>query len=143
MSYLESCIFCKIIRGSIPSHKILETGKLLAFLDINPIAEGHILFVPKYHGARLHDIPEEYLAELLPAARSIAAKLFASKNIAYNVLQNNGQLAHQEVDHVHFHLIPKRSSEEGLSIGWPSKSISQEKLAQTAASMRADLEESQ
>ena len=100
MSFLDSCIFCKIIKGAIPCHKVLETGKILAFMDVNPLSLGHILIIPKYHGERLHNIPEEYLSDILPAARRIAQVIFTEKGIAYNILQNNGKLAHQEVDHV-------------------------------------------
>jgi diadenosine tetraphosphate (Ap4A) HIT family hydrolase len=53
-----ACIFCKIIRGEIPSFKLLETDKILAFLDINPLSRGHALLIPKTHGEKLHDVPD-------------------------------------------------------------------------------------
>jgi diadenosine tetraphosphate (Ap4A) HIT family hydrolase len=139
MSLLDSCLFCKIIKGSIPCHKVFETAKALAFLDINPLAEGHVLVIPKTHGERLHMVPEEYLCEMLPVASRIARKLFGEKGIEYNLLQNNGKLAHQEVDHVHFHIIPKRSSDDGLGIRWVSHSVSQDQLAKTAEEFCAAL----
>lgn len=123
MSLSPSCIFCKIIRGEIPCKKIAETAKAYAFLDVGPTAKGHALIIPKYHGEKLHNIPDEYLADLLPLAKKIA---IASKlDIAglggdgYNILQNNGTIAHQVVPHVHVHLIPKRDRETGLVVGWP------------------------
>jgi len=132
MSLSPSCIFCKIIRGEIPSKKLAETSKAYAFLDIGPTARGHALVIPKYHGEKLHNIPDEYLADLLPLAKKIAV---ASKlDIAgldgdgYNVLQNNGSIAHQVVPHVHFHLIPKRSKETGLVVGWPQPEDAKESL---------------
>lgn len=133
MALLEGaggCIFCKIIRGVIPCHKIFETTKTFAFLDINPLSEGHILVIPKFHGERLHLIPEEYLKDLLPTTSLIAQKAFGDKGIDYNILQNNGRLAHQEVDHVHFHIIPKRNSDEGLGIKWITKPTSQQVLSE-------------
>lgn len=91
-------IFCKIIAGKIPSKKLYETEKTFAFLDIGPIAPKHCLVIPKYHGAKLTDIPDEHLQELLPIAKKLAK---ASGAEQYNILQNNGRLAHQQVDHVH------------------------------------------
>ena len=66
--------------------------------DIGPISEGHALVIPKYHGAKLDEIPDEHLTELLPVAKKIAIATGAEQ---YNVLQNNGRMAHQMVDHVH------------------------------------------
>jgi diadenosine tetraphosphate (Ap4A) HIT family hydrolase len=113
-----ACIFCKIIKGDIPSFKLFESDKVLAFLDINPLSKGHALVVPKRHGAKLTDIPDDTLAEILPVVKKLA-KATGAEN--YNVLQNNGRIAHQEVDHVHFHMIPKPNAAEGMSIGWPQQ----------------------
>lgn len=140
MNLLESCIFCKIIKGTIPCHKIFETAKTLAFLDINPLSEGHILMIPKMHGERLHQLDEDYLADLLPVASRIARKTLGEKGIDYNILQNNGRLAHQEVDHVHFHIIPKRNAGEGLGIEWSPISMTQDKLAAFAEEIRSSLQ---
>jgi diadenosine tetraphosphate (Ap4A) HIT family hydrolase len=76
------------------------------------------LIIPKYHGAKLHDIPDDQLAEVLSVAKRIA---IAQDIQNYNILQNNGKIAHQVVDHVHFHLIPKPNEQEGLGISWPTK----------------------
>ncbi|PWN41852.1 HIT-like protein, partial [Ceraceosorus guamensis] len=93
-----NCIFCKIIAGQIPSMKLYEDDQTLAFLDIGPISRGHTLVIPKYHGAKLHDLPDETLGKILPVAKRLA---IASGAEDYNVLQNNGRAAHQLVDHVH------------------------------------------
>lgn len=135
----EACIFCRIIKGIIPCHKVYETAKTLAIMDINPISTGHILLIPKFHGERLHDIPEDILSDILPLAKRIASVDLMPNNIAYNILQNNGRLAHQEVGHVHFHLIPKRDTNEGLGIIWNTKSASQEELGKYASSISEEL----
>lgn len=92
-------------------------------MDIGPTAPGHALVIPKYHGAKLHNLPDEHLVEILPIAKRIAQALEldidSPEGQGYNVLQNNGRIAHQMVDHVHFHLIPKRNETEGLKVGWP------------------------
>jgi diadenosine tetraphosphate (Ap4A) HIT family hydrolase len=116
---MAACIFCKIIKGEIPSMKIFESEKTFAFLDIGPLSRGHSLIIPKFHGAKLHDIPDEHLHEVLSVTKKIA---MAQGVEDYNVLQNNGRIAHQMVDHVHFHLIPKPNEKEGLGVGWPQQS---------------------
>ncbi|RAL61985.1 hypothetical protein DID88_002474 [Monilinia fructigena] len=113
MASQAACIFCKIIKGDIPSFKLYESEKVLAFLDINPLSRGHALVIPKFHGEKLVDIPDDQLQEILPVVKKLVV---ASGAENYNVLQNNGRIAHQEVDH-----IPKPSTEEGLVIGWPQQ----------------------
>jgi diadenosine tetraphosphate (Ap4A) HIT family hydrolase len=120
-----NCIFCKIIAGKIPSMKLYETEKSYAFLDIGPIAKKHCLVIPKYHGAKLADVPDEHLEELLPIAKKLA---IASGAQDYNILQNNGRIAHQMVDHVHVHMIPKPNEEQGLIVGWPTQETEKEEL---------------
>lgn len=123
MSLSSSCLFCKIIKGEIPSLKIAETAKAYAFLDIGPTTWGHALIIPKYHAEKLTDTPDEYLTDLLPLAKRIAKALQLDiKSLdgdGFNILQNNGRIAHQVVPHVHVHLIPKRDEETGLIVGWP------------------------
>ncbi|EKV06991.1 Histidine triad (HIT) protein [Penicillium digitatum] len=120
-----ACIFCKIIKGEIPSMKLFESEKVLAFIDIQPLSRGHALVIPKFHGVKLTDIPDEDLLEILPVAKRIAK---ASGAEDFNILQNNGRIAHQVVDHVHFHMIPKPNEKEGLTIGWPCQEGDMAKL---------------
>ncbi|TFK40495.1 HIT-like protein [Crucibulum laeve] len=124
---LASCIFCKIIKGDIPSFKLIETEFSYSFLDIGPLSKGHALVIPKYHTEKMHELPDEYLTDVLPIAKKIALAQ-GVKN--YNILQNNGRIAHQEVDHVHFHVIPKplEGDQEGLVIGWPVQKLGKEEI---------------
>ncbi|MBW0469770.1 hypothetical protein O181_009485 [Austropuccinia psidii MF-1] len=130
-----SCIFCKIVLGQIPSFKVAETSTVLAFFDINPLSFGHTLIIPKYHGAKLHEIPDNYLSDILKVSKNIAIELGLKD---YNLLQNNGRIAHQEIDHVHFHVIPKptASDSEGLVIGWPCQKPDMESLVAKLSSWR-------
>jgi len=127
MASLATCLFCKIIKGDIPSYKLVETEKIFSFLDIQPLSKGHSLIIPKYHAEKFHELPDEYISDILPAAKKIA---LAFGFTDYNILQNNGRIAHQEVPHVHFHVIPKPSAgdSEGLVIGWPVHSAPKEEL---------------
>ncbi|KAI8141145.1 HIT-like domain-containing protein [Fennellomyces sp. T-0311] len=135
---IVDCIFCKIIRGEIPSHKIAETDKAYSFLDINPISDGHALVIPKYHSEFFHQVPDDYLADILPLARKVALASGLDEG-QYNLLQNNGPMAHQVVPHVHFHIIPKPSPEKGLKIGWPMEEASQDHLKGTLLRIKEKL----
>ncbi|KIK69874.1 hypothetical protein GYMLUDRAFT_67133 [Collybiopsis luxurians FD-317 M1] len=133
---LATCIFCKIIKGEIPSFKLIETDLSYSFLDIGPISKGHAMVIPKYHSAKLHELPDEYLSDILPIAKKIALAQGAEN---YNVLQNNGALAHQVVPHVHFHVIPKPNEEEGLIVGWPTKDTGKEELQKIYEELKGKL----
>ncbi|PIL27358.1 hypothetical protein GSI_10505 [Ganoderma sinense ZZ0214-1] len=76
----------------------------------------------------MDQVPDEYLAEILPLAKKIAKALGV---VDYNILQNNGKIAHQHVFHVHFHVIPKPNEAEGLGVGWPRVEQPKEVLAKT------------
>ncbi|KAI9822904.1 MAG: Adenosine 5'-monophosphoramidase [Thelocarpon impressellum] len=131
-----ACIFCKIIKGEIPSFKLFESDAVFAFLDIQPLSRGHALVIPKHHGALLTDIPDGALAEILPVVKKLAQATGAAE---YNVLQNNGRLAHQVVDHVHFHLIPKPNAAEGLGIVWPATESDKDALRRLGDEIRAKM----
>jgi len=136
----EHCLFCKIVRGSIPCHKLYETDLSLAFLDIAPVSEGHTQVIPKYHAVTIADLPDEYLRDIMPIAKKVALSTGVKD---FNILQNNGKLAFQHVDHVHFHVIPKPNEEEGMILSlednFKQKSPSQEELKITAERMRKAL----
>ena len=102
----DNCIFCKIIKGEIPSYTVYETEDVKAFMDINPMAKGHLLVIPKNHYTNLFDIDNETLRKIDEAIREIYPKL-KEKIGAEGVtrLQNN-ELG-QEVKHYHMHLIPR------------------------------------
>ena len=113
-----SCVFCKIVAGQIPCHRVYEDGEVLAFLDIGPLADGHLLVVPKGHYGRLEEMPPEVLGRLAATFPRLArAVLQATGAAGYNLLQNNGGVAQQEVPHVHFHIIP-RAAGDGLGYRW-------------------------
>jgi histidine triad (HIT) family protein len=118
---MAETIFTKIIKGEIPCHRVYEDELVLAFLDIGPLSPGHTLVIPKEVAAtlaELSDVSAAAIGRLLPRlCRAIKA---ATGCKAYNVLQNNGARAHQLVNHVHFHIIPKPDDRLGLGIQWPA-----------------------
>lgn len=121
---MAETVFTKILRGDIPCHKVYEDDQVLAFLDVNPIARGHTLVIPKEPAATLDALSDDAAAacgRVLP--RIARAVLAATGATAFNVLQNNGPDAHQAVFHVHFHIIPKHADGSGLGIGWKSSKL--------------------
>lgn len=116
-----NCIFCKIVAGEIPSLKLYEDDHVLSFLDIGPLADGHTLVIPKKHFSRLEEMsPDDVAAVTRVLPRLAAAVLRATGAPGYNVLQNNGTVSGQAVDHVHIHIIP-RVEADGLGYRWNAK----------------------
>ena len=102
------CIFCKIVAGEIPAHKVYEDERTLAFLDIMPAARGHTLVIPKEHAAGIDDINPDTLAATMVCAQTVARILRSRlQPDGLNVFQNNGAAAGQEVFHFHLHLVPQ------------------------------------
>tara|TARA_B100001996_G_scaffold347234_1_gene304636 strand:+ start:269 stop:673 length:405 start_codon:yes stop_codon:yes gene_type:complete len=101
-------IFTKIIQGEVPCEKIIETYSEIAFLDIMPCAEGHTLVIPKLEVKRLEDLPESEALSLMRTIQHVAKAVSAAfDGIDYNLILNNGANAGQEVEHVHFHVLPR------------------------------------
>ena len=107
---MEDCIFCKIIKGEIPSEKVYEDEDILAFKDINPAAPIHVLIIPKKHIATLMDItPEdnELMSKIMNAVQKVAQIVGADEN-GFRLIANCGPDSGQEVMHIHFHLLAGR-----------------------------------
>lgn len=135
----QTTVFDKILSGELPCWKVYEDDRVLAFLDISPLAPGHTLVIPKQRKAYLHELDDEYAAAIGAVLPRIArAAMAASGSSEYNILQNNGRGAHQAVFHVHFHVIPK-IGDRGLQIGWHPGSLTSEQAQQQLAVMHASL----
>lgn len=110
----SNCVFCQIVQGIIPAHKVYEDEFTMAFLDKAPVQKGHVLVIPKDHYDRFEDVDEEDLETLISTVQKVGRAVMKLPNvIAYNIKLNNGPGAGQVVDHVHFHVIP-RYQEDGL-----------------------------
>lgn len=115
---MADCIFCKIVAGEIPAARLIETDKVLSFLDIGPVNPGHALVIPKRHAESLLDLTQEELHVMSFIARRVAAAVRdAVEAEGFNILQNEGRVAGQLVPHVHFHVIPRRG-DDGFELGW-------------------------
>ncbi len=127
----NECIFCKIIKGEIPSRKIYENENALAFLDINPANAGHTLVIPKKHYQTIISIDTAELKSLIEVVKNIAGVIREElKADGLNVLQSNGGVAGQLIPHLHFHLIP-RFKGDGVVFTWQKKELSAEEIEKT------------
>jgi histidine triad (HIT) family protein len=119
---MDDCIFCKIVRGELPSFKVYEDEHTLAFLDIHPVHQGHTLIIPKDHAGNIFEISSETWAHVQETVRKVAHAVEKGTNAdGVNMLMNNRQHAGQAVHHAHVHLIP-RFKGDGLHV-WPHKPL--------------------
>jgi histidine triad (HIT) family protein len=132
----DDCLFCKIIAGVIPAVKVLEDAACIAFLDIGPLAAGHVLLIPRTHAQTLDELSAKdagaMLARLPAMVRAVRS---ATGCEGVNVLQNNGKVAHQFVPHVHFHIIP-RNTGDAFNFNWPAGKYAAGKAEQMAEAIR-------
>ncbi|MDE6686255.1 MAG: HIT family protein [Lachnospiraceae bacterium] len=131
----DSCIFCKIANGVIPSKTIYEDGDFRVILDLGPATKGHALILPKEHSANLYELPDETASKVMVLAKKMATKMTEKLSCdGFNIVQNNGEVAGQTVMHYHLHLIP-RYQDDGQKILWKPTEVSQEELEQVKNSI--------
>ncbi|MCU0594322.1 MAG: HIT family protein [Desulfobacterota bacterium] len=131
---MTECVFCRIVKGELPCFKIYEDERVLAFEDINPIAEGHTLIIPKRHAENLWEISGEDLAAIHLASKKVAHALReVLKPTGIAVLQLNGPGAKQVVLHYHLHLVPRLGGGPPLPItNWDLRPGDKEAIRKTA-----------
>ena len=131
----EKCVFCKIVRGELPSEKVYEDEKYIAFLDINPFSRGHTLVCPKAHGETIWDMNEQDIGELFTVASVVSqAVVKATGADGFRFVQNNGEAANQVVAHVHVHVIPIAMHQKGRVMD--RLKFTPEEMTETAAKIR-------
>ena len=138
---MPGTIFDKILSGEIPSHKVYEDDHVLAFLDTGPLTYGHTLVIPKECVVTLDALSDEASAAIgrvLPRLCRAVKKVTGVEQ--YNILQNNGPVAHQAVFHVHFHIIPKPNPTDGLGIEWKPGKLDNEEGKNLSAALRTELQ---
>ena len=113
----QQCIFCQIISGKIPSKRIYEDDKVIAILDINPAAKGHILLLPKEHYAIMPQIPEEEVEKMFVIAKKLSQVLLKALKVSgTNIFVANGLAAGQKAQHFMIHVIPRKEGDEILQV---------------------------
>lgn len=122
------CIFCKIVNGEIPSFKLFENEYIMAFLDISQATVGHTLVIPKKHFKNIFELDELYAAETFKVVTQLSKTIKKALNVsAINIINNNGPIAGQTVDHFHIHIIP-RYDNDGLLIKYPTNKLKEEEF---------------
>ena len=107
------CIFCKIANKEISAKRIYENDNFFSILDANPVVEGHSLVISKKHFETVLDMPSSLGHELLDCIKHTSLKLMKDFNAeGFNVVNNNFEVAQQIVKHVHFHIIPRKKSDD-------------------------------
>ncbi len=110
---MKDCLFCKIIKGDIPSTKIYEDEISFAFLDINPISPGHTLLIPKKHSRNIFDIDNQTLQQISLITKKLSIVLKESLNAGgINIHINNEPIAGQVIFHTHIHIIPRTQNDD-------------------------------
>lgn len=121
----ESCIFCKIAGGEIPSATVYEDSDFRVILDLSPASKGHALILPKEHYQDLCDLDDKIAAKVLPLAGKIGTAMKDALGCAgFNVVQNNGKEAGQTVFHFHAHVIPRYDGGPAIITWKPGESDS-------------------
>lgn len=127
---MDNCLFCKIIKGEIPSYKIYEDEFTYAFLDISKDVDGHTLVVSKKHVTNVLDADDETLMHVMSTIKKISNHYI--NHCGYdgvNILNNNNEAAEQSIMHLHFHIIPKRNN-DNFKV-FPVLNVAKEELEQT------------
>ncbi len=136
----ESCVFCKIVSGQLPSFIVYQDDNYIAFLDAFPFSRGHTLVCPKKHGETVWDMREEEIGGLFTVASIVSkAVVAATEADGFRFVQNNGEAANQVVPHVHIHTIPVKLSDKGK---WMDrKRLPNEEMEEIAENIRVTMKE--
>jgi histidine triad (HIT) family protein len=112
-----SCIFCRIVNGEVNAEVVAREPGTVAFLDVSPLADGHVLVVPEAHVARIEDLGEDAAAALFRAVTRLAGPVRAAVGAAGSTIGiNNGEATGQTVPHVHVHIVPRREGDGASSV---------------------------
>ena len=132
----NNCLFCKILRGELPSQKVYENDHVYAFLDIHPVNRGHTLVIPKTHAETIHNLSSPDYAALMEAVRMLSPLVREAVGAdAANIIINNGTAAGQIIFHAHVHIIPRFTGDRHEH--WYGDDAAKEGMSETAAAIRA------
>ena len=124
----NTCIFCKLVNGDIPTRSIYEDEDFNVILDMGPATKGHALILPKEHYKNLYELPDETAAKAMKLAKKMAISMTEKLGCdGFNLVQNNNEVAGQTVFHFHLHLIP-RYKDDNQRILWNPTEPSAEEL---------------
>lgn len=135
-----SCIFCRIVAGEIPAEVVAKTEHATAFLDVQPLADGHVLVVPTAHVATIEELAADAAAELFAEVRRLAGPVRAALGAAGTTIGiNNGAATGQTIPHVHVHIVPRRDGDGAGSIHTIFRPDERRPIAEVGAEIRSRL----
>lgn len=130
------CVFCQIINKQSPAHIVYEDDQVIAFLDIDPVNEGHVLIVPKLHVDSLDKLPDDMIAGVIRVAKKVVvAHREIYGNEGYTIMQNGGKYC--DFGHAHFHVFPRYDSD---GFGWTCNETQAEYSDAVAKRLRENVE---
>ncbi|MFB4196174.1 HIT family protein [Streptomyces carpaticus] len=131
------CVFCRIVRGEAPADRVYEDGSVVAFLDVRPLFEGHVLVVPREHLPTLTDVPPELLGPYYAVVRRLAGAVESAMDARGSFVASNNRVS-QSVPHFHTHVVPRRPRDGLRGFFWPRRRYRDaERAAEVAALVRA------
>ncbi len=133
------CVFCKIVTVEVPAAVVYESGSVVAFLDVGPLAEGHLLVIPRAHYGKFAEMPPEEFAQvatMLPRMARAVREVTGAEG--FNLLLNEGRVAGQVVPHVHFHIIPRFANDD-LGYRWKAGQYTPGRAEELTAALQESL----
>lgn len=135
-----TCIFCRIVRGEIPAEIVHTDEGAIAFLDVQPLADGHVLVVPRAHAARVEELAPTDAAAVFRAAAGLAGpvrRAVGAEGLTIGV--NDGEITGQTVPHVHLHIVPRRRGDGAGSIHSMFSTGQRRRVPEVAAAIRREV----
>lgn len=137
---MDQCLFCKIAKGDIPADKVYEDDAVFAFLDIHPRTLGHTIVIPKTHAETLLDLPRAEVGPFFESVQKIVGMIKrALSPDAFTLGMNHGRVSGQEIDHMHFHIMPRWAGDGGHSVQSVVSNIPQEDIKVIAEKIRKEI----
>ena len=141
LAALTGCLFCQVIGGEAPAHRVLDEAGAVAFLDVRPLFPGHCLLVPREHHETLGDLPEPLVGNLFATTRRLALAVEAAMGAEGSFVAMNNKVS-QSVPHLHVHVVPRNFKDGLKGFFWPRRGYrTPEHMSETGAVIRAALAE--
>jgi histidine triad (HIT) family protein len=129
---VAGCLFCQVVAGEAPAHRVLDEGGAVAFLDVRPLFPGHCLLVPREHHETLGDLPEPLVGDLFATARRLALAVESAMDADGSFVAMNNRVS-QSVPHFHVHVVPRRRKDGLRGFFWPRSHYADEAEAEAVA----------
>ena len=129
---MTACLFCEVVAGEAPAHRVLHEEEAVAFLDVRPLFPGHCLLVPREHHETLGDLPEALVGELFTTARRLAVAVEAAMEAEGSFVAMNNRVS-QSVPHLHVHVVPRRRKDGLRGFFWPRSRYADDAEAEAVA----------